>query len=607
MHCDILNKLYIRANGDVPCYDDAGEKIILGNTDDEGGIAAVLDNDRFRRIRSRLEGARAPWPGTCETCAFFRINTLSSTVAGTKRIRILQLEPTLACNLRCPCCSNAEQVRTRPRPLVLAPHRWERTLGELKDGGYTVDEIEYCGQGEPLLHSRFPEIARISREVFPGARQRLITNGNFEYWKSTGGVAIDELYVSCDGVRQQSYEKYRVGGAVSLPLAFLGDAPPQIEGRTQRRVWKYVLFEFNDSDEELLAAQEEAQRLKIDLLLFVVTHSRYRSRRYNDETIDELPLRYSNVMTSMTPIMERDARELTPLGSWTVDRRSAIPPFVAVVDSIAVMDSHLLIRGWALSSQAPNALDVAWDAKPVGAARTGMSRQDVFRHAPEFQDTRSGFAFKGGAGNLDAGIHVATLDFRYAGRRTERVEVAAWQTVGGPALEPSGEKPLWAAVYRLLNLLTGKYVLTTSLEQYQHLLFQGGWGGEGVAFHVLKRGVVADGVAASPVYHLHNTVEDADIWTTDVVELATLTASGWSHQGMDGYVFARRVTIAEAPLFRFFSMERGHLLTLDAAAVARMGPTWMAEGIMGFVQRGPHPAWPVPERVKRSQVTAAPK
>jgi hypothetical protein len=72
--------------------------------------------------------------------------------------------------------------------------------------------IEYAGQGEPLAHPRFPGLVDLGRALFSETRQRLITNGNYDYSARTGRRAPDEIYVSCDGAFQESYEKYRIGG-----------------------------------------------------------------------------------------------------------------------------------------------------------------------------------------------------------------------------------------------------------------------------------------------------------------------------------------------------------------------------------------------------------
>jgi hypothetical protein len=123
MNCEILETIYVRSNGDVVCNDDAGEAVMLGRIRADHprwSITSLLENPVYRLMRDRLAGDRVPWPGICEHCAFFRPHAAFSDPMAARRIRKLQLEPSLACQLRCPACTNREQVRVRPPPLQMA-------------------------------------------------------------------------------------------------------------------------------------------------------------------------------------------------------------------------------------------------------------------------------------------------------------------------------------------------------------------------------------------------------------------------------------------------------------------------------------------------------
>ena len=408
MHCDILQRLYIRANGEVPCYDDAGERIALGDLRTDS-ITAILANDRYAHLRESLRGGRMPWPETCAHCALLRSEQPLSDDIAARRILTLQVEPSLPCNLRCPCCTNRVQMKTRTGPRALDPGVFETALRDLAAAGYDVREIEYAGQGEPIMHPRFAEVVRISRRVFPRARQRLITNGTLDYWKATEGEAIDEIVVSCDGYHQESYEKYRVGGRVSGPLAFLRSAPARIAGIDQRRTWKYILLEFNDSDEEIAAAQHAAQELGIDLLFFVLTHSMFRSRRFTARTISRLPILFPNVTTTSTPHMLNDWVDTHPLA----DPVPTATVFKYAVDVCRMRAGRFLrISGWALAAAPVTAIHVAVDGRGLGLAECAQWRPDVQVAFPDYVNPSSGFEFLGDAGDLAPGPHSVTLSCR---------------------------------------------------------------------------------------------------------------------------------------------------------------------------------------------------
>src|SRR4051812_43581779 len=180
MNCEILNTLYIRSNGDIPCDDDAGEKIRLGCI--EPGAAGwdaeqALTGETYAHIREAFRDGKVPWLDTCPGCAFFRPNEPFADPLSEKRIRKMQIEPSLACNLRCPCCSNHVQIKTRPRPFQMPLELFETALAGLSRASFAIGEIEYAGQGEPLLHRGFPQFVDLARHYFPTTTQRVITNG----------------------------------------------------------------------------------------------------------------------------------------------------------------------------------------------------------------------------------------------------------------------------------------------------------------------------------------------------------------------------------------------------------------------------------------------
>ena len=309
MNCEILETLYIRSNGDVMCNDDAGDNLRLGSIHPPNPLwasTAVLFNERYQHIRAALRRGQMPWPDVCRRCAFLRPHEPFSDPLDQRRIRKIQVEPSLPCRLRCPGCSSHDQVlQRRPRPLLLEPAAFERILRDLRDEGFSVEVIEYCGQGEPLLHPRFAELVHLARRYFPGTGQRLITSGNFDFHQATGGAPLDEIIVSCDGVWPENYARYRVGGAVARVIQFMREARAFAGPPAPAVEWKYILFEWNDSPGELFAAQELAREIGVHALLFVYTHSVGKSQRYTLQNVEDLPIHVPNVVTNATPIHHR--------------------------------------------------------------------------------------------------------------------------------------------------------------------------------------------------------------------------------------------------------------------------------------------------------------
>jgi len=390
MNCEILETLYVRSNGDIPCNDDAGEQLLLGRVEVEPAwtITDVFTGDSFRSLRGSLGAGAAPW-SQCERCAWLRPFEEYSDSLAVRRIRKVQIETSLSCNLRCPGCSNQQQVLTRPRPHMMAVELAAQLFDALATERYAVDEIEYCGQGEPLLHPKFPHFVSLAREAYPEAVQRVITNGNVDYAKATGREGINEIFVSCDGARQSSYEQYRIGGKVERALRFMRDVPDNENGVRQRLIWKYILLDFNDSVEELQQAQHMAQDLGVDLLLFVLTHSEHRSERWLAANAAEIPILYPNVRTSVTPVQQRSAG-IVPVDEWTV-RGYRRPKVLFAVDQLTFDGTRLECAGWGWVPHGVESIAVDVDGRPLGTLTGHLPRPDVGDVHPHV-GPRSGFA-----------------------------------------------------------------------------------------------------------------------------------------------------------------------------------------------------------------------
>lgn len=304
MNCEILRSLYLRSNGEIPCNCAAGERINLGWSlgEKDWDISKVFENENYATIRESFEEGKAPWGKVCENCAFFVPDeTMDDQIRERKRLEYFHVEPSLACALRCPGCSRADQVKRRKTPFALSDTVFGQTLSSLSKNNYEIGYFFYCGQGEPLNHPRFQELATLAHKYYPSSRQIVTTNGNHAFEKvfDKKKYIPDQFVVSVDGLDQESYEKYRVRGDVATALDFMRDLkklpnPPVVE-------WKYILFVYNDSDEEIRRAQEKALELGVDRIMFVLTHTQERSKRFTIDNIDELNLLPGVGYHTMTP------------------------------------------------------------------------------------------------------------------------------------------------------------------------------------------------------------------------------------------------------------------------------------------------------------------
>ncbi len=398
MNCEILHTLYIKSNGEVLCNDDYGERVTLANVSIDLQNATMQDlfsNQAYQHIRESLSGGQIPWEGVCEHCAFIRHDEPYADLLAQKHITKLQLEPSLLCNLNCRCCSNDLQIQQREKPHLMDPETYGSVLSSLKDGGFRLDSVEYCGQGEPLMHPQFAEFAVATKKYYPHAWQRVITNGNFTYQKTLGQAPVDEIMVACDGLHQESYSQYRVKGKVEKVLQFMSDAVAARKKGRPQVIWKYILFEFNDSEKEILAAQDKAQDIGVDTLVFVVTHSEYHSQKYTMESIASLPIVSPKVTTNAHPSFFDGVRYGSikkTLARSVLDKLSK--KCLARIDEVVIMPEDLLqIRGWAAATDEIERIVVSIGDKVLGETLPMDLRPDVEAVFPQFTRQPMGFRF----------------------------------------------------------------------------------------------------------------------------------------------------------------------------------------------------------------------
>ena len=127
----------------------------------------------------------------------------------------LSIEPTTACNLRCPECPSGLRAFTRPTG-NLRPDFFRAVIDELhRDLIYLI----FYFQGEPYINPGFLEMVRYAhnRHLYTITS----TNGHFlnrENARRTVESGLDRLIISVDGTTQEVYEKYRRMGDLEVVL-----------------------------------------------------------------------------------------------------------------------------------------------------------------------------------------------------------------------------------------------------------------------------------------------------------------------------------------------------------------------------------------------------
>ncbi len=121
----------------------------------------------------------------------------------------ISIEPTTACNLRCPECPSGLRAFSRPTGNLRADF-FRQVVDELHRDSFS---LYLYFQGEPYIHPEFLDMVRYAHRR--GLFTTTSTNGHFldtERARRTVESGLDRLIVSVDGTTQETYEQYRIGG-----------------------------------------------------------------------------------------------------------------------------------------------------------------------------------------------------------------------------------------------------------------------------------------------------------------------------------------------------------------------------------------------------------
>ena len=159
----------------------------------------------------------------------------------------LSIEPTTSCNLRCPECPSGLRSFTRPTGMLNVDHacQW---IDELAPW---LTYVNLYFQGEPLLHPKLDQLmAQCHRH---GIYSSTSTNAHHlteAKCQALIDAGLSRLIVSIDGLTQETYASYRVGGTLSKVMEGtrnMVEAKRQ-RGRGPHLVWQFLVVGPNEHE-----------------------------------------------------------------------------------------------------------------------------------------------------------------------------------------------------------------------------------------------------------------------------------------------------------------------------------------------------------------------
>jgi pyruvate-formate lyase-activating enzyme len=328
----------VHANGNVVCsiIDGRGD-FVVGNVHEQT-LDDIVSGARAQELRRLvLSTADAYCPAIGKHCPLKNIPVERDEEPQT-RIRFLQIEPTTACDLRCLSCpvrdftgdvtwrdayrdggvsfllwdglrrskQHAADAARRTVPFLrgrtpaqlgrrgasLLRGRVPRSrtgtlpLDVLKrivtEAGPAVERVDVFNYGEPFLYRHLVDALRHIRQTLPAATIAISTDGMQIREPVEAAIVrerlLDWVVFAIDGCDDETYGRYRIRGRFDTAFANLVRFHRRAVGTGVHVVWQYVVFRWNDRDDQFTRAIAMAEEAGVPIH-FDFAHTWGRSRR----------------------------------------------------------------------------------------------------------------------------------------------------------------------------------------------------------------------------------------------------------------------------------------------------------------------------------------
>jgi len=297
MNCIMTQGLYLRANGRMPCYCSSGETITLETLDHSqlpnDFVTDIFNSRKFSYITKSMQNDKVPFPGICEQCSYLNVDSL---VSGNRNqlLEWFHFEPSFLCNLNCRWCHGLNRRKVEETQL-LPLETVKKIASDFNSNGYKLGKAHVCGVGEPTLNKNVWKMIQFLKSKL-GGNILISTNGNVTFSKAIVDSGLDKIKIAVDAVNQKMYTHYRKSGQFEKVLQFtklISDYKAKIKTTSPLIIWQYILFNYNDSEKDLLLFQKMAKEYGVDQLRIVYTRCNNYSLRLKKPK--DFPVNFSNI------------------------------------------------------------------------------------------------------------------------------------------------------------------------------------------------------------------------------------------------------------------------------------------------------------------------
>jgi len=200
--------------------------------------------------------------------------------------RKVMLEPTIKCNIRCTneTCNIANDAAFHLRREDFMS--WPLYCKLMDEAGSHIQELVFYNYGESFAHPKALDMLAYAKKLNPHMRIATSTNGIL---LARDGIAeriveedlLDAVCFTIGGVDQETYVRYHKAGSFEKAMTGMrrmveakrrsGKPGPLVH-------WRYLLFNWNDSDECIAEALRLREEIGVDEFKFMLTASPIEGR-----------------------------------------------------------------------------------------------------------------------------------------------------------------------------------------------------------------------------------------------------------------------------------------------------------------------------------------
>lgn len=269
--------LAIDCDGSISCScADPFKMRVIGNMNDDS-IMEIWNNEKYQNIR---RGLLRNDPSFCYGCGYLskkHENGMERPIHIDNGPRMIWIEPAIICNLSClnACCAKNTPIRETRGKAFMDLDMFKRIIDELRN---SLERINLFNYGEPFIHPNIFEMIRYARNKAPYIEIFLSTNGMLlntdEKRRRLIESGISTLMFSIDGASQETYGKYRRGGDFDIVynnMKRIIEIRNKDNKKSPKITWSYILFNWNDSAEEISRALRLAEEAGVDKFIWRIT------------------------------------------------------------------------------------------------------------------------------------------------------------------------------------------------------------------------------------------------------------------------------------------------------------------------------------------------